>query len=98
MLCLTRRKGERIIIDNGRIVVEVCEIHKNIVRIGVTADDSIPIHRQEIQQKIDAEKTPTVIQPAVCSHPDFGTIGYACRLLDCPVHGSRNRVMEKNNA
>jgi carbon storage regulator len=47
MLVLTRKTGERIVV-NDSIVVEVLEVHGNRVRIGVRAPSGIPILRQEL--------------------------------------------------
>ena len=47
MLVLTRKAGERIVIDNS-IVVEVLEIQGNRVRIGIQAPEGITILRQEL--------------------------------------------------
>lgn len=56
MLVLARRRGERIMIDGGRIVVEVADIRGDHVRIGITAPAEMPIHREEIQREIDRER------------------------------------------
>src|SRR5215813_3077984 len=47
MLVLTRKAGERIVIDND-IVVEVLEVQGNRVRIGIQAPPGITILRQEL--------------------------------------------------
>lgn len=53
MLVLSREVGQRIVIDGGRIVVEVMEIKGcRKVRFGIMADPSIPVHREEIAEKI----------------------------------------------
>lgn len=56
MLILTRKIGESLIID-GNIKVAVLGVKGGQVRIGVEADKSVPIHREEIQQRIDREET-----------------------------------------
>lgn len=57
MLVLTRRFGEKICIsdEKGTIAeVMILEVRGNQVRIGVTADTSIAIDREEIyQRKLD---------------------------------------------
>lgn len=53
MLILGRKLDETIMIDGGRIVVRVVEIRGDRVRLGFTADESITIHREEIQAKVD---------------------------------------------
>jgi carbon storage regulator len=47
MLVLTRKAGERIIIDDS-IVVEVLEVQGNRVRIGIQAPSGVTILRQEL--------------------------------------------------
>ena len=47
MLVLTRKAGERIVIDDS-IVVEVLEIQGNRVRIGIQAPSGVTILRQEL--------------------------------------------------
>lgn len=52
MLVLTRAIGERLIIGNGEITLHVLEIRGNQVRIGIEAPRHIPVHREEIFQRI----------------------------------------------
>jgi carbon storage regulator len=47
MLVLTRKVGERIVIDN-RIVVEVLQVKGNRVRLGIEAPAGATILRQEL--------------------------------------------------
>ncbi len=55
MLVLKRNIGEKIII-NGVITVTVLSTKGHQVRIGVDAPSEIPVHREEIYQRIQAEK------------------------------------------
>lgn len=52
MLILTRKIGESITIGDGSIKVSVVEVKGRQVRLGITAPDDTPIHREEIFQKI----------------------------------------------
>lgn len=51
MLILSRHKDEDIIIGDT-IVVKVVEIRGDKVRLGITADKSIPVHRGEVYERI----------------------------------------------
>ncbi len=53
MLVLTRNIGETLNIGDD-ITVTVLGIHCGQVRIGVTAPKDVPVHREEIYQKIKA--------------------------------------------
>lgn len=58
MLLLTRTFGESIIIGEGeeKITVTVLNTCRNQVRIGIEAPKSVSVHREEIYDKIQAEK------------------------------------------
>lgn len=55
MLVLARKEGERVLIDGGRIAVEVVRIGPNAVRLGFTTPDGMSINREEIQKLVDAK-------------------------------------------
>lgn len=60
MLVLTRRKDERIILvmdSKAEIVINVCEIRGEKVRIGVSAPDGVKIWREEVWEEIKKEKS-----------------------------------------
>ena len=59
MLILTRRIGEAVIIGD-EVSVTVLSINGAQVRLGVNAPRSVPVHREEIYERIkhnEAEKT-----------------------------------------
>ena len=56
MLVLSREKGEQIIIADRQIVIKVLDIVGDQVRIGIDAPRSIEVHREEIYDRIQAEK------------------------------------------
>ena len=56
MLCLTRNAHERILIDGGRIVVEVVEVRRDgRVKLGVTAPPDVAVDREEVHRRRTAE-------------------------------------------
>lgn len=58
MLILTRRVGESLIIGDD-VVVNVLGVKGNQVRIGVDAPKDVTVHREEIYDRIQAEKDQT---------------------------------------
>lgn len=63
MLVLSRKTGERIQIGD-EINVTVVEIRGSKVRLGFTAPNEVPIHREEVYLRVKNE-------PAVCA-PEHG--------------------------
>ena len=59
MLVLTRSIGERLIINDGEIRLNVLEVKGNQVRIGIEAPKHISVHREEIYNRIQAEAKTT---------------------------------------
>lgn len=55
MLILTRRIGEQLMIGDD-VVVAVLGVKGNQVRLGINAPDDVPVHREEIYERIKAEE------------------------------------------
>lgn len=55
MLVLSRRQGERIVID-GDIEVVVLASRGDRVRLGIIAPDNVPVHREEVARQIHANQ------------------------------------------
>ena len=56
MLILTRKAGEAIII-NSDVKVTVLSVEGNQIRLGIDAPKEIAVHREEIHNRILAEKS-----------------------------------------
>lgn len=59
MLVLSRQRDESIMIGEGNDVIEVMivDVRGDKVRLGITAPKRIPVHRREIYDAIQREKT-----------------------------------------
>ena len=64
MLILSRKSGESIVIA-GNIRVKVMRVEGDVVKIGVDAPSSIPVHRQEVYDEIQRSNQQAVTQPTV---------------------------------
>ncbi len=55
MLILTRRVGETLMIGD-EVSVTVLDVKGNQVRIGVEAPKEVEVHREEVYERVQAEK------------------------------------------
>lgn len=56
MLILTRRVDEALLIGDD-VTITVLEIRGNQVRLGINAPREITVHREEVYERIQAEKS-----------------------------------------
>ncbi|MBN2292777.1 MAG: carbon storage regulator [Pirellulales bacterium] len=68
MLVLSRKIGQRIVLPDLGINLEVLEISQNRVRLGIEAPQCYPVYREEVWQRIRDEQTEIVREPLICSH------------------------------
>ena len=54
MLILTRRRGETVMIGND-VMVTVLGVKGDRVRLGINAPKGVPVHREEIYERIKTE-------------------------------------------
>ena len=69
MLVLSRKKDESIII-NDHITVTVVEIRGDKVRLGIDAPKEISVHRREVYDAIQSQKSHPADVPTIA--PDAG--------------------------
>lgn len=55
MLILTRRVGEKVMIGDD-IVVMVGGVRDGQVRLAIEAPKDVPVHREEVYERIKAER------------------------------------------
>ena len=61
MLILTRRPGESVKIGDD-ITITVLAVRGNQLRLGFTAPQNVAVHREEVYQRIQAEKVTDILQ------------------------------------
>ena len=55
MLILTRKVGEALMVGDD-VTVTVMAVHGNQVRIGINAPMDVAVHREEVYERVQAEK------------------------------------------
>lgn len=63
MLVLTRKPGEVLRIGDD-IKVTILSVRGNLVRVGIDAPKSVPVHRQEVLDRMQREQAPQAEEPA----------------------------------
>jgi carbon storage regulator len=61
MLILSRKSGESIVIA-GNIRIKVVRVEGEVVKIGIEAPASVPVHRQEVYDEIQKSNQQAVVQ------------------------------------
>jgi len=61
MLILTRRPGESVMIGD-EVTVTVLGIKGNQIRMGFSAPQNVAVHREEVYQRIQAERLTSNMQ------------------------------------
>lgn len=56
MLILSRKRNESIVIDD-EIVVQVLEVKGEQVRLGISAPKSVSVHRSEVYEAMQQQKS-----------------------------------------
>jgi len=64
MLILSRKLGESIVID-GRITVKVVRVEGDVVKLGIEAPTTVPVHRQEVYEEIQRSNQQAVTKQNV---------------------------------
>ena len=55
MLIVTRKPGESVHIGED-IIVKILSVAGQNVRVGIDAPRDVPVHREEVKQRIEKEK------------------------------------------
>ena len=63
MLILTRRAGETVMVGSD-ITITVLGVKGNQVRIGINAPKDVAVHREEIYERIQSEKSAKAAEQA----------------------------------
>lgn len=55
-LALSRKPGERIVVGDGLVVIEVVAVKGDRVKLAITAPRELAVHREEVLNKIEAAR------------------------------------------
>ena len=64
MLILSRKSGESIVIA-GNIRVQVMRVEGEVVKIGIDAPASVPVHRQEVYEEIQRSNQQALVEQSM---------------------------------
>lgn len=51
MLVLGRKVGERLILGDREVTIQIVDVKGKNVRLGIIAPDDLPIHREEVYER-----------------------------------------------
>ena len=68
MLVLSRKQGQSIRIAN-QITVTIVELGRGRVRLGISAQSDVPVHREEVALRVAV----TQLKPAVIESPTLAS-------------------------
>ena len=64
MLVLSRKIDERIVIgEAGEIVITICNMNSERVRVGIEAPEDVPVHREEVFLNVQRNKEAETDRP-----------------------------------
>lgn len=87
MLILTRRIGEKLVVGDN-VTVAILGVKGNQISVGIEAPREIKIHREEIFQKIQAQKNaPVALKRSKAPTPEK---------KDIPITKKRDTLVSKN--
>ena len=58
MLVLSRKRGERVLVPQCGLSITVVAVEGNVIRLGFTAPSEVGVYREEVWQRLSAEKEP----------------------------------------
>jgi carbon storage regulator len=70
MLVLSRKAGEKIVIA-GNITVTIVKLRDDRVQVGIEAPPEVPVHRQEVYDRLHAQTIDSVLPPRRWSERDL---------------------------
>ena len=88
MLILSRKLGESIVIV-GHIRVQIMRVDGDVVKIGIEAPVSVPVHRQEIYEEIQRNNQQALMRqsaplPKLTRAPKTGAAAQPAPKTDLP--------------
>jgi carbon storage regulator CsrA len=55
MLVFTRKVGQQVVFPECQVIIDVLNISKSRVRLGIVAPSATPVHRSELWRRIQRE-------------------------------------------